>query len=106
MFIIKSSEAISLILVFMDDNDDPETGLTPTITVYNVTDATALVDGQAMTEISDTKAPGMYKYDIDAGDLASEKTYTIYGDGGDTIDVYRYQFGAFDTEKERYWYQR
>ncbi|MBI9086817.1 MAG: hypothetical protein JEZ11_24685 [Desulfobacterales bacterium] len=67
----------------------PATGLSPTITIYNVTTGAAVISAQPMTEI----AGGFYKYDFSAYDSTAE--YIFACDGGATLeDQERYLEGS------------
>jgi hypothetical protein len=65
-----------LITVFFTSNGVPKTGLSPTITIYDMADGAILINGVAMTE----RAGGFYVYDYVA--YANTKNYGIVADGG------------------------
>lgn len=68
------------------------TGLTPTITINKVSDGSAVVTAQAMTEL----ANGWYKYSYAGYDAAED--YVFSCDGGATLSgAERYPGGATDT---------
>lgn len=66
----------------------PAVGLTPHVTVYDLTDSSVVVSAEVMTEI----ANGLYKYLFVAYDPSKE--YAIYVDGGDTLAADRYQYAG------------
>lgn len=71
----------------------PATGLSPTITVYKVSDNSVVVNAQAMTEI----AGGWYKYAF--ADYSETEEYCFGCDGGATLSgAERYPGGATNTE--------
>lgn len=65
-----------LITAYFSSSGAPATGLTPTVTVRDVSDGSVVVNAQAMTEI----ANGYYKYDF--ATYVSTKDYVILCDGG------------------------
>lgn len=72
----------------------PQTGLTPTIRIWDVTDTTSqlVVNNAAMTEIGD----GGYKYAFTAYD--GQRDYYIRCDGGAGLpDSERYTYGGNDS---------
>ena len=64
---------------YFTDDGSPKTGLSPTITVYDLSDSSKVVDGANMTEV----ALGLYKYQYTSYD--SEKDYVGRADGGATL---------------------
>lgn len=75
------------------DAGSPATGLSPAITVYDLSDNSVVVNAQAMSEV----ANGIYKYDFAGYDKTTD--YAIYVDGGATLDdVDRYQYGSNEEE--------
>lgn len=60
----------------------PQVGLSPTITIYDVSDGSVLINAEVMTEI----ASGAYKYEFAAYD--NSKNYYIVCDGGNTLPLY------------------
>ena len=62
--------------VFFTENGDPKTGLSPTVTVWDLSDSSVDVNAQAMTEV----AGGWYKYSWASFDLT--KDYVGRSDGG------------------------
>ncbi len=61
---------------YFTENGDPKTGLSPTVTAWDVSDSSVDVNAQAMTEI----AGGWYKYEWSSFDL--DKDYVARADGG------------------------
>lgn len=59
----------------------PQTGLTPSITVYDVDEINIVVNAQTMTEV----AMGAYKYEFSG--YSDTKNYYIVCDGGATLDT-------------------
>lgn len=68
-----------LLLAYFSSSGSPATGLTPTITVRDVSDGSAVVNAQAMTETGS----GFYKYDYAGYDTT--KNYVILCAGGITL---------------------
>lgn len=89
MITIRSGNTFTLILAFKNDTHAPATSLTPTITIYKVSDNSKVVDAQNMSEIG----AGLYKYSYTSP--ATNEAYAVYADGGSTITTYRYQYRAF-----------
>jgi len=79
---------------FSDINSLPVTGLTPTISIYDLDSNTRTINAVAMTEVSNTIAQGWYKYDYTTIDLSH--SYTVNVDGGAIITTpsLRYQVGV------------
>ena len=87
----------TLISSFFTDGGTPATGLTPTIDIWEVTDATQVqvITGASMTEV----AGGWYKYNFTTYDTA--KNYLVRADGGNTLNAEeRYQAFGNETFKE------
>src|SRR3990167_10335258 len=75
------------------NNGVPATGLTPAITVYDLSDNSVVVNASAMSEV----ANGIYKYSFTTYDVTKE--YAIYVDGGATLDnTDRYQYSSNANE--------
>jgi len=91
MITIKTDTAFKVLVAFKSDGHAPATGLTPTLTVTQVSDDTDIVDAQAMTELKN----GGYYYEIPHTDIDADDAYYVYADGGATLITYRYQMGAF-----------
>jgi len=64
---------------YFTQNNVPATGLTPTITIINVSDETTEVTDASMTELG----LGWYKYEWSSTDLT--KDYVARADGGVTL---------------------
>ena len=65
-----------IISAYFTDSGAPKTGLSPTVTVYDLSDNTKDVDAASMTEVGG----GFYKYDWSGFDSSGD--YTIICDGG------------------------
>ena len=65
-----------IISAYFTDSGAPKTGLSPTVTVYDLSDNTKAVDAASMTEVGG----GFYKYDFTGFD--SSEDYSIICDGG------------------------
>lgn len=79
----------NIITAFFFSAGIPATGLSPTIDIYDVSDDSKDVDGEAMSEVSD----GYYKYTFTGYD--SSKSYLVMCDGGATLKGWeRYSIGA------------
>ena len=75
------------------NNGVPATGLTPAITVYDLSDNSVVVNAASMSEV----ANGIYKYSFTTYDVSKE--YAIYVDGGATLDnTDRYQYSSNANE--------
>jgi|SRR3989304_1207378 len=75
------------------NNGVPATGLTPAITIYDLSDNSVVVNASAMSEV----ANGIYKYSFTTYDVTKE--YAIYVDGGATLDnTDRYQYSSNANE--------
>jgi hypothetical protein len=68
-----------LITAYFSSSGTPATGLTPTVTVRDVSDGSVVVNAQAMTEVGG----GDYKYTFAGYD--STKDYVVLCDGGITL---------------------
>ena len=80
------------ITAFFTNNGDPALGLTPTLDVYKVSDATHEVNAQNMTEV----AGGWYRYDFSG--YVEGTDYVIVADGGLSLGVFeRYIGGGNET---------
>ena len=67
----------------------PETGLSPTVTGYDLSDNSVVINAQSMSEVGG----GVYKYDFTTYDSA--KDYVYICDGTGTLpDFERYVFGS------------
>lgn len=85
--------ATVVIMSAFQNNGAPATGLTPVITIYDLSDNSVVVNAQNMTEV----ANGIYKYSFASYDYT--KDYAIYVDGTATLnDVDRYQYGSNANE--------
>lgn len=83
-----------LISSFFTNNGNPQTGLTPTIRIWEVTPTTdtLIVSGDPMNEIGD----GFYKYDFVLYNPSND--YVFRTDGGGTLpSADRYQSGTIIT---------
>ncbi len=80
------------------DTSGPIDTLTPTVTVYNLTDGTTDVAGAAATLVGN----GIYKYEFTED---KTKEYAVVMDGGATITspFMRYQYGAIDRTAANVW---
>lgn len=77
------------VTTFFTVGGSPETGLTPTLDIYRVSDDTAVVSSASMTEIGN----GWYKYNFT--DYVEGITYVITCDGGATLGIFeRYTYGG------------
>ena len=77
-----------LTAAFTEDGS-PKTGLTPSVTVYNLADDSVVINAQSMSEV----ANGIYKYNFSTID--ETKDYSVYVDGGAAVPVYeRYLYGV------------
>lgn len=90
MITIKTTEAFIIILAFKDDDHTFATGIVPAITVYD-SSGNIIVNAQNMTEIGN----GGYQISFPASSLNEDTAYYVSADGGATLDIYRYQAGAF-----------
>lgn len=80
------------VLAFFTNEGVPETGLTPTVRIRDISDNSLVVTDAAASEVGD----GWYKYDFVAYD--SDKEYVIRFDGGATlVDSDRYTSGTNDS---------
>jgi len=76
--------------VFLENNV-PQTGLSPTIKIYKMSDQSVVVNGAAMSELGD----GIYYYDFSA--YGEDEDYSIVCDGGVALtNRYSYSNSAFD----------
>ena len=79
------------VTAFFTDKGTPETGLSPTIDIWDVPTGSGVVSGDTMIEIDG----GWYKYDFSAYD--NTKDYVIRCDGSATLSGNdRYVFGSND----------
>ena len=77
------------ITVFFTHGGEPKTGLSPSVSVWDVSDDSLVVNAQTMSEI----AGGWYKYDF-SGYVELEE-YVVTCDGGSTLGIFeRYADGA------------
>jgi hypothetical protein len=67
--------------------DVPQTGLTPTIKIYKISDSSIVVNGASMIEIGD----GLYKYEFMGYDAA--ENYAFICDGGSGL-IARYSYST------------
>jgi len=82
-----------IILSYFEDGGVPALGLTPAITIYDLSDDSVVIAADAMSEV----ATGIYKYDFVAYDPAED--YGMYVDGGVALDdIDRYQAGSNSTD--------
>ena len=82
------------ILSFFTDHGIPAENLIPKIKIVDVTDSTAIIVWELMTEISD----GWYKYDFLKYNY--KKEYVVIADGGPTLnDGERYGSAANDNSR-------
>lgn len=91
MIIIKSGTDFVVSVAFKDDDHVPAVGLTPAITVLQISNGAAVVSAQTMTEMS----LGAYKYTVPGASIALGDGYVVHVDGGATLTTYRYQYGSF-----------
>jgi hypothetical protein len=91
MITIKTTSDFKVILAWKADDHTLSTGLTPKITVTQISDSAVIVNAQDMTEIS----TGGYYFTIPLADIDAEDAYYVSADGGATLTTYRYQAGAF-----------
>jgi len=75
----------------------PETGLSPVVSIWKVSDNSKVVDEAAATEISN----GFYKYTFTSYSLSED--YVILFDGGSGLQSYeRYQYGFIRNSTGNY----
>jgi len=89
--------ANKLIISLFSENGIPKTGLSPTISIWEISagSETLVVNGGAMTESGN----GFYKYNFTTYDLT--KDYVILSDGGSTLpSEERYSYAGNETFKE------
>lgn len=87
---------MNIITIFKDDTDAPVTGLTPKISITDITDITSpvlIINAVSMIEIS----LGFYGYDFSG--YTKETKYSVYIDADSPID-YRYQYGTIGSDVE------
>lgn len=77
------------ITAFMTNGGVPYTSYIPTITIYKVSDGSAVVTGAAMTQIGST---ALFKYSFTGYTYGVNYTYIITGDSGVPANE-RYQWG-------------
>lgn len=70
-----------IVAAYFASGGSPATGLSPTITLYNVADGSVIVNGAAMTEAGN----GWYYYAFSA--FNQSKNYTVICDGGVTLQA-------------------
>ena len=76
------------VIAAFTENGNPKTGLSPTITGYDLSDDSVVINAQSMAEI----ANGIYKYNFSTYDSA--KDYVYICDGTASVPVFeRYVFG-------------
>ncbi len=89
-----------IITCFFTGNGIPSLGLSPTITIYQLTYttvpvSTAIITGDPLTEIGG----GLYRYDFLAYDSTQNYVFTV--DGGGTLSNFdRYKYGGNDSYAE------
>lgn len=90
MINIKSGVDFRIPFVWKKQDGTADTGLSPTIKMYKLSDDTLVLNGVAMTEV----ALGIYKYNIVTANLVSGQTYAIQADGTASADdaTLRYQY--------------
>lgn len=77
------------VTTFFTVGGSPETGLTPILDIYRVSDDTAIASSVAMSEIG----VGWYKYNFT--DYVEGVEYVITCDGGATLGIFeRYTYGG------------
>lgn len=87
--------ASKIISVFFTNAGFPQTGLTPTIDIWEVSPDSLVVNDAAMTEIGG----GWYKYTYTSYDY--EKNYVFTADGGGTLTACdRYKYGGNESYVE------
>ena len=89
---------MTLIVAGFKDSDVPKTGLTPAITIYEVSNSdptTKTVDAKSMTEAGN----GLYIYQAD---LDINKRYGLYIDGGAALssDTERYKLDSINPAED------
>ncbi len=73
------------------ENNVPQTGLTPTIKIYRLSDEAVVVNGASMSELGD----GIYYYDFSAYDV--DEDYSVICDGGGGLtNRYSYSNASFE----------
>jgi len=77
-----------IILAYFSENGIPKTGLSPVLYIYDLSDDSLVIDGEAMSEV----AQGGYKYDFVAFD--GTKDYYIICDSVTLIGSERYLYGS------------
>lgn len=83
---------INTIITYFSKYGTPQTGLSPTINIVELTGNTYVVSSGVMTETKD----GQYKYDFNATDNVK---YSIRCDGGVTIpNGERYKYASLDAD--------
>lgn len=86
------------IVAFFTNQGSPETGLTPTIRIWDIGAGALVVTDEAMTELGD----GFYHFSFAAYD--ENKDYAIRCDGGNTLDDFeRYVFAGNESYVEDIW---
>ncbi|MCK5616729.1 hypothetical protein KAR91_83480 [Candidatus Pacearchaeota archaeon] len=84
---------------YFEESGSPKTGLSPTVTIYDMTDDSVVVNAAPMPEV----AAGFYKYDFSAVDRTKE--YTVIADsvtlsGNEQYAVTDIDKSDFETEIE------
>jgi len=81
----------NVIVSWFIDDGSPAVDLSPTVDVYDVSDNSKIVDGEAMTQVG----LGFYKYNFT--DFNEDKDYLVIADGGVSVEGWgRYSIG-FDA---------
>lgn len=87
------------------DSGSPESGLTPTITIYDLSDNRIVVNKAVMTEVGTS---GIYKYNFTG--YSPLRQYVWLADGGSTLQAFfdtanamsseRYPAGRLDSDNQ------
>lgn len=83
-----------LIVVWFSASGAPQTGLSPTLDIYDLSDNSIAVNDGSMTEIGD----GFYKYSFTS--YQSSKDYNIVCDGGATLSGHERYIPGSSQERE------
>lgn len=89
------------ITVFFTNAGVPKTGLTPTISIWNITTSTLDVSAAAVTEISAGLMPGWYTYAFTSYNYDESYIFTVDGGAGMFTSVCdRYKYGGNESYEE------
>jgi len=89
--------SLMIISCFFTDEGELKTGLTPTVTIWNVTDSEKVVDAGGMTEVGE----GLYRYEFST--YNPSKAYVFIADGGNSLNTTeRYKAGSNASDQSSY----